>query len=187
MRGKQLVPGVDTEILTQSSVCGRFYPLIALFFQTSEQQNLGKLKTWDEGQGGWRKQRLCSTLGVNSVVDVVCHALASAWCECPSSSGCQRQKLSATAYGSVCAISGFHYKTTDTLLKGKTAERANEFQGYGEGSPWITNVRKDCPGAVCLIPTKTKMLLISLCDLLYFIFVLGKEKIQLILLCSYGL
>lgn len=75
-------------------------------------------------------------LGVNSAADTVRHALAPGWFECsPSSSGCRRQKLSHSACGSVCATTGFFYKSTDILLKEKIPERANEFQDYEEGRP----------------------------------------------------
>jgi len=59
-------------------------------------------------------------LGVDSAADRVCDALAAGWFEWPPSSpGCQRQKLSPSAYGSVCAITGFFHKNTDILLKRK--------------------------------------------------------------------
>lgn len=66
------------------------------------------------------KKRLCLPSGMNFAADMVRHALAPAWFECPSSSGCRRQKLSPSAYGSVCATTDFFFlQKYRYIIKGK--------------------------------------------------------------------
>lgn len=147
------------------------------FFQASKEQKPGEVENLGRGSG-WMK-RLCLPSGMNSAADTVHHALAPGWFECPSSSGCQRQKLSPSAYGSVCATTDFFFflQSTDILLKGK-----NPWKGQWISRLWgrQTMNHKCTLGllcvCVCLISARTKMLRISLWDLVYFLLVLGKVK-----------
>lgn len=115
-------------------VCaGSYFLIVFFFFKPPNSKNAGKLKTWGEGQGGWRKKRLCLPSHGSSTADTLCHALVLGWFACPSSSGCWRQKLSPLAYGSVCATTVlfcFVYHTNPPqeykcIIKGKKIPEMN--------------------------------------------------------------
>jgi len=108
---------------------------IFYFHKPLNSKNLGKLKTWGEGQGGWRKQRLsCLWVWTLLLIECVMH-----W----QQGGLNGLLVPLAARGRNCLLQhmevsvqslAFFTRIQIYYWRENIPEKANEFQGYGEGT-----------------------------------------------------